>query len=101
MTHPALWIAHVTVTNPEAYGRYAALATQAIAAHGGVFLARSGRYVQLEGNDRARNVVARFPSLEAAEACYRSPEYQAALEHAKGAAERDLVIVEESGPAPK
>lgn len=91
----ALWIAHVTVTDAQAYGLYAKGATEAIAAHGGVFLARGGRYVQLEGSDRARNVVARFPSLEAAEACYRSPEYQAALTHAKGAAVRDLVVVEE------
>ena len=91
---PAYWIAHVTVTDEEAYGRYAALATKAIAAHGGTFLARAGRYVQLEGTDRARNVLAQFPSLDAAEACYRSPEYQQALAHAKGAAERDLVIVE-------
>jgi uncharacterized protein (DUF1330 family) len=91
----ALWIAHVHVTDPEAYGRYAKGATEAIAAHGGVFLARGGRYAQLEGNDRARNVVARFPSLEAAEACYRSDAYQAALAHAKGAAVRDLVVVEE------
>ena len=93
----ALWIAHVTVTDAEAYGRYAAGATAAIAAHGGVFLARGGRYLQLEGQDRARNVVARFPSLAAAEACYRSPAYQAALVHARGAAVRDLVIVEEAG----
>jgi uncharacterized protein (DUF1330 family) len=93
----ALWIAHVQVTDVEAYGRYATGATEAIAAHGGVFLARGGRHVQLEGNDRARNVVARFPSLEAAVACYRSPEYQAALAHAKGAAERDLMVVEEIG----
>jgi uncharacterized protein (DUF1330 family) len=92
----ALWIAHVHVTDPEAYGRYAAAAGPAIAAHGGVFLARGGRHVQLEGTERARNVVARFPSLEAAEACYRSAEYQAALAHAIGAAERDLVIVEEA-----
>ncbi|WP_347267507.1 DUF1330 domain-containing protein [Paracoccus sp. (in: a-proteobacteria)] len=91
----ALWIAHVNVTDAEAYGRYAALAGPAIAAHGGVFLARGTRYVQLEGNDRSRNVVARFPSLEDAVACYRSAEYQAALEHARNAAERDLVIVEE------
>ena len=90
----AYWIAHVKVTDPEAYGRYAGLATAAIEGHGGRFLARSGRYVQLEGNDRARNVLAEFPSLEAAEACYRSAEYQAALAHAKGAAERDLVIIE-------
>lgn len=92
----ALWIANVEVTDPEAYGRYAKLAGEAIAAHGGYFLARAGRYQQLEGRDRARNVVARFPSLEDAVACYNSPKYQEALEHARGAAERDLVVVEES-----
>ena len=91
----ALWIAHVTVTDPDAYGQYAKAAGPAIADHGGVFLARGGRYVQLEGNDRARNVVARFPSLDAAVACYNSPAYQEALFHAKGASVRDLVVVEE------
>jgi len=91
----ALWIAHVEVIDAEAYGRYASAAGPAIAAHGGVFLARGGRYVQLEGRARARNVVARFPSLEAAVACYSSPEYQAALAHATGASVRDLMVVEE------
>ena len=91
---PALWIAHVTVNDAEAYGKYAEQAGPAIAAHGGEFIARGGRYVQLEGADRPRNVVARFPSVEAAEACYRSDAYQAALDHARGAAERELVIVE-------
>ncbi|MDX5384777.1 DUF1330 domain-containing protein [Seohaeicola saemankumensis] len=90
----ALWIAHVTVTDPEAYGRYAQLAGPAIAKHGGAFIARGGRFVQLEGKERPRNVVARFPSVEAAEACYHSPEYQEALSHARGASERELVIVE-------
>lgn len=90
----ALWIAHVTVTDPDAYGKYAELAGPAIAAHGGAFIARGGRFVQLEGKERARNVVARFPSLEAAEACYHSPQYQAALEHARDASERELMIVE-------
>ncbi|MGV8950048.1 MAG: DUF1330 domain-containing protein [Cypionkella sp.] len=93
----ALWIAHVEVSDAEAYGKYAVAAGPAIAAHGGVFLARGGRYVQLEGRDRARNVVARFPSLEAAVACYHSPEYQAALAHAKGASLRDLMVLEELG----
>jgi len=91
----ALWIAHVEVTDAEAYGKYAKAAGAPIAAHGGVFLARGGKYVQLEGNDRARNVVARFPSLQAAVDCYHSAEYQAALSHAKGASVRDLVVVEE------
>jgi uncharacterized protein (DUF1330 family) len=91
----ALWIAHVTVTDSEAYGRYAKGATEAITAHGGVFLARGGRYAVLEGQDRPRNVVARFPSLEKAVECYHSAAYQAALAHAKGAAVRDLMVVEE------
>lgn len=91
---PALWIAHVTVTDDEAYGKYAKLAGPVIAAHGGEFVARGGRYVQLEGKERKRNVVARFPSVEAAETCYHSDDYQAALNHARGASERDLVIVE-------
>ncbi len=92
----AFWIAHVEVTDPDAYGRYAALATDAIAKHGGEFLARATRYVTLEGPERARHVVARFPSLEAAVDCYNSPEYQAAMEHARGAAKRDLIVIEES-----
>ncbi|PTE22110.1 DUF1330 domain-containing protein [Cereibacter changlensis JA139] len=92
----ALWIANVEVTDAEAYALYAKGAGPAIAAHGGVFLARGGRHVQLEGRDRSRNVVARFPSLEAAVACYNSAEYQAALDNARGASVRDLVVVEES-----
>ncbi|MEO9824437.1 MAG: DUF1330 domain-containing protein [Paracoccaceae bacterium] len=91
---PALWIAHVTVTDPDSYGKYAELAGPAIAKHGGHFIARGGRFVQLEGQERARNVVAKFPSLEAAEECYNSPEYQTALNHARGASERELMIVE-------
>ncbi|MEE3316209.1 MAG: DUF1330 domain-containing protein [Pseudomonadota bacterium] len=91
---PALWIAHVTVTDADAYGKYAELAGPAIAKHGGEFIARGGRFVQLEGKERPRNVVARFPSVEAAETCYHSAEYQAALDHARGASERELVIVE-------
>jgi len=91
---PALWIAHVTVTDDAAYARYAALAGPAIEKHGGSFIARGGRYVPLEGQARPRNVVVKFPSVEAAEACYHSPEYQTALEHARGAAERDVLIVE-------
>ncbi|PKP64124.1 MAG: DUF1330 domain-containing protein [Alphaproteobacteria bacterium HGW-Alphaproteobacteria-8] len=91
---PAYWIAHVTVLDEAAYGEYARRAGPAIAAHGGEFLARGGAHVQLEGRDHARNVLARFPSLDTAEACYRSAAYQEALRFAVGASERDLVIVE-------
>jgi len=90
----ALWIAHVTVTDADAYGKYAELAGPAIAKHGGEFIARGGKFVQLEGRERLRNVVAKFPSVDAAVNCYHSDEYQAALAHAKGASERDLMVVE-------
>ena len=72
----ALWVSHVKVTDPDRYAEYAKRATGAIAAHGGVFLARGGAYVQMEGPDRPRNVVARFPSLAAAQDCYNSDAYQ-------------------------
>jgi uncharacterized protein (DUF1330 family) len=91
---PAFWIAHVSVSDPVAYGEYAKRARVAIADHGGEFLARGGAHVTLEGEDRARHVVVRFPSVAAAEACYRSEAYQEALGFARGASVRNLVIVE-------
>jgi len=90
----AYWIAHVTVTDADAYGEYAKRATGAIEAHGGEFLARATRTIWLEGNERARNVVVRFPSVEDAQQCYKSAAYQEALSYAKGASERDLCIIE-------
>lgn len=90
----AYWIAHVTVTDDAAYAKYAALAGEAIAAHGGTFLARGGRAIQKEGRAHPRNVVTVFPSLDAANACYDSDLYQQALSHAQGASERDLVLIE-------
>lgn len=96
----ALWIAHVRVSDPGRYALYAARATEIIPAHGGQWLARAGTYETMEGPDFPRQIVARFPSMEAAVGCYRSPEYQAAMALAAGAAERQLVIVEENVAAP-
>ena len=67
---PAYWIAHVKVTDEARYGRYAKLApgTDRRARRP---LPRPGRpHEQLEGNDRARNVMIEFPDLASAEACY-------------------------------
>jgi uncharacterized protein (DUF1330 family) len=91
---PAYWIARVDVTDAASYAEYARLAGPAIAAHGGEFLVRGGRSVALEGTARARNVVIRFDSVEAAEACYRSEAYREALRFADGASEREVVVVE-------
>ncbi|ARO14383.1 hypothetical protein BVG79_01037 [Ketogulonicigenium robustum] len=91
----ALWIARIDVTDAERYAEYARLAPAAIAEFGGKFLTRGGAYEVLEGQGRARNVVTRFPSMDAARDCYNSPAYQAALAYVDGSAERDIIIVEE------
>ncbi len=90
----AYWIARVRVTDAERYGKYAELAGPAIAKHGGRFLARGGPVVTLEGEEYPRNVVVEFPSVEAAQTCYNSPEYQEAVSHARGASDRLLCVVE-------
>ena len=93
----AYWIAHVTVTDPEAYQGYQALAPAAFAAHGARFLARGGAHEVLEGPMLDRHVVIEFPSLAAARACYQSAEYQAARARREGAALAHVVIVEGLG----
>lgn len=87
-------ISRVDIRDPEAYARYAAAATKAIAAHGGRALARGGRYEALEGAARGRNVVLEFDSYEAARAYYHSAEYQAAKAMRAGAADMEMVLVE-------
>ena len=91
---PALWISHSTVHDADRFGQYAAIAKEAIEAHGGHFIARGGRYKQCEGQDRARNVVAKFPTYEDAVACYESARYKEALEFARDSCEREVVLVE-------
>ena len=91
------WVVKVRVSDPDAYGEYAKLATQAVAEHGGRFLVRGQPAVTKEGEDFPRNVVIEFPSHEAALACYDSATYKEALKHAEGAAERIFAIVDADG----
>ena len=90
----AYWCSRVHVTDPETYDKYAALAGPAIEGHGGVFLARGGHQVILEGGAYERSIVARFPSVEQAVACYNSPEYTRARQYTIGTSARHMVAVE-------
>ena len=95
------WIAHVDVTDPDAYRRYVEANAEPFAKYGARFLVRAGRYEAMEGATRARQVVIEFADYETALACYRSPEYQAALRLRDGASLADLVIAEGyDGPQP-
>ncbi len=91
---PAYWIAHVTVTDPERYKAYQALAPSAFAAFGGRFLARGGAHSVLEGPALDRHVIIEFPNLEAARACYASPAYTAARQARDGASIAHVTLVD-------
>ncbi|SFI57341.1 DUF1330 domain-containing protein [Jannaschia pohangensis] len=90
----AYWIAHVTVSEPDSYGLYAQGATEVFEKYGAKVLARGGAVVGLEGESRPRNVVIEFESLEAAQACYDSPEYQAARKFRIGAGDAQIMLLE-------
>ncbi|GAB5435811.1 DUF1330 domain-containing protein [Falsiruegeria mediterranea] len=90
----AYWIAQVTVTDPDRYAGYQAVAPAAFQKHGARFLARGGRTETVEGLQWARHVVIEFDSMEQALACYHSDDYTAARERRDGACEAQIFITE-------
>ncbi len=93
---PAYWIAHGKINTPDQYMKYADQVPAILAKYDAKVLARGGEYKVLEGPEYfSRHVVIEFPSLEAAEACFNSEEYQSAAAHrrADGAGEVQITIV--------
>ncbi|MGO4260991.1 DUF1330 domain-containing protein [Lysobacter sp. TAB13] len=94
----AYWvIAWNSITDPAAVERYIAPATAAILGHGGRVLAGGAPDKTYESGRPTRIVVVEFDTLAAAVAAYDSPDYQATLVHLRGAAERDVRIIEGAG----
>ena len=55
----------------------------------------------VEGRARSRNVLREFPDYATALACYRSPEYTAAMKLRLSAATADIIVIEGyDGPQP-
>jgi hypothetical protein len=95
------WIARVDIDDFEKYKAYVAANAEPLKKYGAVFIVRSGRFENPEGTSRSRNVVLEFPSYEAALACYKSPEYQAAMTFRTPVSTCDVVIIEGyDGPQP-
>ncbi|TPE60989.1 DUF1330 domain-containing protein [Sandaracinobacter neustonicus] len=94
MTAKGYVIARVSVQDSDAYAHYAQLARLAMERHGARILARGGRYHELEGAARPRNVILEFDSYDAALRYWQSPEYQDARRHRLHAAEIELCVVE-------
>ena len=92
---PAYIIARVKVTDPLRYAKYTQVTPAAIAQYGGRFIARGGQTISLEGPaESSRIVIIEFPSLERAQAFYRSPEYSQAKALRTGAAEAQFIAIE-------
>lgn len=88
------WIAFVTVTDPNRYAGYQALAPAAFAAYGAKFLARGGDATSLEGDAYERHVIIEFDSKEQALACYHSDAYKTARAARDAACKATIAIVE-------
>ena len=92
---PAYGIALVTITDPAKYQEYAKLAGIATAKFGGKFIVRGVVESVNEGKGPySRVAVVEFPTVEAAKACYASPEYLEAKAKRKDAADFNMLIVE-------
>ena len=84
------------ITDPEAFKAYMAAAPAVAKAFGGEYLVRGGRMAVLEGDWKPpRLTVLRYPSFEAAQAMYDSPDYVKARSFRQGAtACFNMVLVE-------
>ena len=91
----AYLLVQADISNPERYADYARLAPDIVTKYGGRYLARAGRTLTLEGPPaRSRVVVIEFPSVDAAQRFYTSPEYTAARKLREGSATAQFVVVE-------
>jgi uncharacterized protein (DUF1330 family) len=73
----AYLIAAETVHDEAMFAEYRKQVIATLEAFGGRFVARGGKLTVLEGEWlHARTVIIEFPSRDAAEAWYKSPEYQ-------------------------
>jgi len=90
----AYWITRCHVHNSDEYDEYIKLAGPAINKHGGTFLGRGGKQIELEGGPYERTVLVEFNSMQEAKLCYESSDYQEALRHSLNSSNRHVVLVE-------
>jgi uncharacterized protein (DUF1330 family) len=93
---PAYVIASVTEAwDQDALVEYRERNTDAVAKHGGRFVARGGRHEILEGDYAPlRVVIIEFPDLDAARGWYESDDYAPLRELRAGASKTDIYVVE-------
>jgi uncharacterized protein (DUF1330 family) len=92
------WIVNAVVTDPVAFAPYTEVAGPVIRAAGGRPIITGAMTEVVEGAPTGRPFIIEFPSFEVALACYRSPEYQAAIALREGAATFDITVAEGAEP---
>lgn len=88
------WIVRADVADPQQYNAYVAANAEPFRKYGARFLVRAGRFENVEGACRARNIVIEFPSYQAALDCWHSPEYQTAIKLRQDVSTMDMVVIE-------
>lgn len=94
---PAAYIiVDMLISDMEQYKQYMAAAPAAVAAAGGEYLVRGGRFETMEGQwQPGRIAMLRFPDFETAKAFYDGEMYRAARAKRAGATEFfNMVLVE-------
>lgn len=92
---PAYVIIDVNVRDRETYERYKQLASAAVAAYGGRYLARGGTTETLEGDwGPSRLVILEFPTMQQGRAWWASREYGPAKALRQSCAESEILLVE-------
>jgi uncharacterized protein (DUF1330 family) len=91
----AYLVAAETVHDEELFAEYRKQVIATVEAFGGRFIARGGKQTVLEGQwQNPRTVIIEFPTREAAEAWYKSPDYQKIIGLRLKSASGNLIIVD-------
>ena len=98
---PAYIIVDMQITDMAQYQQYMAAAPAAVAATGGEYLVRGGRFETLEGQwQPSRLAMLRFPDYEAARAFYDGEMYrQVRAKRLRATEFFNMVLVEGVAPA--
>ena len=94
-------IVDMQIADMEQYKQYMASAPAAVAAAGGEYLVRGGRFEALEGDwQPQRMAMLKFPNYDAAKAFYDGEQYRAARAKRVGTTKFFNMILVEGVPAP-
>lgn len=99
-------VSMIRVDDPETYKEYTSRTPPIVKEYGGRFLARGGTVDTIEGEPfKNRLAILEFPSKEAVNAWFTSPEYQEARKYRVASSEANILVIEgtsgEDAPDPQ